>query len=246
MLMLGEKSEPFQLERVACFGRSFDEYTEMLGLNCAELIGTSILDCAGGPSSFTAEANRKGIKAVACDPVYALHVDDIITNAEHDIPACIRETQKHRERFMRENSEEDIVFLNEKMKALKTFSDDFRKIDACRRYIPSAFPHLPFFDSSFDMVVCANLLFLYSNIETGGILPASIFDYKFHQRSLCEMIRICRKEVRIYPIVGPNSQKHPYIEALFDDPTFFDFEMEIVPVSFKDVRGACQMLKISK
>lgn len=246
MLMLGEKCEPFQLERVACFGRTFDEYTEMFGLDCEEMAGMSILDCAAGPASFTAEANRRGLKAVACDPVYALHVDDIINNAERDIPACIRETQKHRDRFMRENSEEDIVFLKEKMKALKIFADDFRKIDACRRYIPSAFPHMPFFDQSFDMVICANLLFLYSNIETGGILPDSIFDYKFHQKSLREMIRIARQEVRIYPIVGPNADKHPYIELLLNDPTFADVKMELVPVIFKDVRGACQMLKISK
>ncbi len=106
--------------------------------------------------------------------------------AQHDIPACIRETQRHTALFVRENNEEDINFLNEKLKALTLFVSDYKKIDACRRYVPAAFPHLPFFDDGFDMVVCGNLLFLYSDVETGGILENSQFDYLFHHRAIHE------------------------------------------------------------
>lgn len=246
MMMLDQIKDPFQIDRVACFGRTMNEYVEMFNLDLELLKGTSILDCASGPASFAAEAQRKNIKVVACDPLYSKPIDEIMESAQHDIPACIRETQRHRDRFVRNTNEDDVNFLNEKLKALTLFAADYRKIDACRRYVPGAFPHLPFYDDCFDMVLCGNLLFLYSDIETGGILENSPFDYLFHHRALHEMLRIARKEVRIYPVVGPNRKKHPFIEELLQDESFFSYDMQFETVMMKDIKGATQMLRIFK
>ncbi len=71
------------------------------------------------------------------------------------------------------------------------------------------------------MVVCGNLLFLYSDVESGGILENSQFDYLFHHRAIHEMLRIAQREVRIYPVVGPNKGRHPFIEELLEDKSFF-------------------------
>lgn len=244
--MLDQISDPFQIDRVACLGRTLDEYVEMFNLDLELLKGTSILDCASGPASFACEAQKKNIKVVACDPIYAQAIDEIIESAERDIPACIRETQRHRDRFLRETNEEDINFLNEKLKALTLFASDYKKMDACRRYVPAAFPHLPFFDGGFDMVVSANLLFLYSDVKSGGILENSHFDYLFHHRAIHEMLRIARNEVRIYPVVGPNKEKHPFISELLQDESFFPYDMQFESVTMKDIKGATQMLRIFK
>lgn len=246
MLMLEQKNDPFQIEHVACFGRTLNEYVDMFNLDLEELKGMSVLDCASGPASFTAEANRKNIRAVGCDPIYSQRIDDIFDSAQKDIPACIRETQRHRDLFQRETNEEDIDFLNEKMRALTMFADDYKKIDSCRRYVPAAFPHLPFYDDCFDIVLCANLLFLYSDIDSGGILANSDFDYLFHHRALHEMLRIARREIRIYPIAGPNKEKHPFIQELLKDRSFDCYDIELVTVQMKDIKNASQMLKISK
>lgn len=96
------------------------------------------------------------------------------------------------------------------------------------------------------MVPCANLLFLYRNIETGGILENSKFDCLFHHRALNEMLRIARHEVRIYPVVGPNKEKHPFIDGLLEDASFFQYDMQFETVLMKDIRGATQMLRIFK
>jgi SAM-dependent methyltransferase len=238
--------DPFQLDRVACFGRTMNEYVEMFNLDLENLKGKSILDCASGPASFAAEAQKLDLKVVACDPIYSKQIDDIMESAQRDIPACIRETQRHRSLFMRQTNDDDITFLNEKLKALTTFANDYRRMDACRRYVAASFPHLPFYDDSFDMVLCGNLLFLYSNVETGGILENSNFDYLFHHRALHEMLRIARQEVRIYPVVGPNKKTHPFIEQLLNDESFFPYDMQFESVMMKDIRGATQMLRIFK
>lgn len=246
MMTLEQAKKPFQIDRVACFGRTLREYVEMFNLDLEKLRGTTILDCASGPASFTAEVQKKGIRAVACDPVYSLGIDDIMENAQRDIPACIKETQAHRDLFVRNNNREDVDFLEEKLRALNLFADDYKKIDACRRYIAAAFPNTPFYDESFDMVLSANLLFLYSDVETGGILQTSPFDYAFHQKAIREMLRISRHEVRIYPVVGPNKNRHPFVEQLLNDESFFDYDMQFENVQMKDIKAATQMLRIFK
>lgn len=246
MMMLDKANDPFQISHVACFGRTLNEYIEMFNLDLDGLKGKSVLDCASGPASFTAQARKKEINVVACDPIYSLPIDQIMLNAQRDIPACIRETQRHRELFVRTNREDDLDFLEEKLKALSIFADDYKRLDACKRYITASFPHMPFYDESFDIVLCANLLFLYSDVETGGILETSDFDYLFHHRALHEMLRIAKEEVRIYPVVGPNKERHPFIDELMEDKSFVNYDMQFESVQMKDIKGATQMLRIFK
>ena len=59
-----------ELPSISFFGRSLDEYVRFFSLDIDELRGRPVLDVAGGPSSFTAEACRRGIDAVADDPLY--------------------------------------------------------------------------------------------------------------------------------------------------------------------------------
>jgi len=65
-----------KLDGIVPWGRSFDEYVRMFALSQADL-GRTILDCAAGPASFTAEMHRRGGCALAADPVYAFSAEDI-------------------------------------------------------------------------------------------------------------------------------------------------------------------------
>ena len=49
------------LDQVVLFGRTFEEYRRYFVLEPRELIGRTVLDVAGGGSSFCAEANNLGI-----------------------------------------------------------------------------------------------------------------------------------------------------------------------------------------
>ena len=59
-----------ELPAISFFGRSLDEYVRFFSLNIDDLRGRPVLDVAAGPSSFTAEACRRGIDAVAVDPLF--------------------------------------------------------------------------------------------------------------------------------------------------------------------------------
>src|SRR6059058_5320453 len=61
-----------QLDRVVLLGRTFDEYCRYFLLEPEELAGKTVLDVAGGVSSFCAEANTRGIRVTSFDPIYSL------------------------------------------------------------------------------------------------------------------------------------------------------------------------------
>src|SRR6476646_3402955 len=66
-----------QLDRVVLLGRTFEEYRRYFVLEPRELIGRTVLDVAGGVSSFCAEANNLGIKVTVFDPIYSLSREEI-------------------------------------------------------------------------------------------------------------------------------------------------------------------------
>lgn len=55
------------IDRIAFIGRTYFEYMRMFGLHEAVFQKGTVLDCAAGPSSFTAEACRAGFRVLACD-----------------------------------------------------------------------------------------------------------------------------------------------------------------------------------
>lgn len=66
----------FKLEKVVPWGRNLDEYISMFDLSPTDKKLT-ILDCAGGPSSFNCEMNFQGYKVISCDPIYQFTADEI-------------------------------------------------------------------------------------------------------------------------------------------------------------------------
>lgn len=57
-------------DEFAFLGRTFAEYRRMFDLDAVLLRGKSILDCPGGPASFSAVAAEIADSVTAVDPVY--------------------------------------------------------------------------------------------------------------------------------------------------------------------------------
>ena len=57
------------LDQIIPWGRSRHEYDLMFRLAFEDL-SAGVLDCGGGPASFTAELSVSGIRAISVDPVY--------------------------------------------------------------------------------------------------------------------------------------------------------------------------------
>ena len=97
------------------------------------------------------------------------------------------------------------------------------------RYRAAALPDLPFSDASFDLVLSSHLLFTY----------ADRLDVAFHRAALRELVRVCRREVRVFPLVDQNGRATP---ELIDNIAAQDISHEIRPVPYEFQRGGDRML----
>ena len=84
---------------VAPWGRSFDEYVRIFGLNSEDL-SQRILDCGGGPASFAAEATERGLSVVACDPIYQFDAAAIEQRVHEVYPSMVAGMEAERDRFV--------------------------------------------------------------------------------------------------------------------------------------------------
>jgi hypothetical protein len=231
----------FDFEGVVFFGRCMNEYVAMFNLELDNMHGRRILDCSSGPAAFAFEAAALGIHVTACDPLYVNDVATLRTLVD-DHSAIVYEKQK----AARHLFYPELVSVPERRKAMDTFLKDFVSGKLLGRYVPGVLPTLPFASNHFDTTLCANLLFIYSDIESGGMLHNSPMDYDFHMKALRELLRITRSDVRIYPLQGPNVTEHKFLTSIMKELRDQGYKCELVPVSQRDIIGAEQMLQITK
>ncbi|CAN5575087.1 SAM-dependent methyltransferase [soil metagenome] len=231
----------FDFEDVVFFGRCIDEYVAMFNLDLEAMRGQQILDCSSGPAAFALEAAAMGIHVTGCDPLY---VNDVATlrNIVDDHSAIVYEKQKAAISFFHP----EVVSVPQRRKAMDKFLKDFVQGKLIGRYVPGVLPNLPFASNQFDTTLCANLLFLYSDIASGGMLQNSNMEYKFHSKALHELLRVSKKDVRIYPLQGPNVSEHHYIPRIMKELSDEGFKCELTPVKQRDIIGAEMMLQVSK
>ena len=244
-----DAQDRFVLDGVAFYGRTYNEYAEMFNLQFNELQGKRVLDCASGPASFAAEAHRMRIHAIACDPMYVHGLQDLLPRAEEDVKLCVRKSDGQKKLFDKNaNAAEkpDSHYVSEKQRALFTFSRDFTQGKVEGRYVAGSLPNLPFASNSFDLVLSAHLLFVYASRINGGMLEEDKFTLGFHIEAIKELIRVSRNEVRIYPLKGPNCQDNPLMAAVLAALNSEPVEVDLRPVTYKDIVGANTMLLIRK
>ncbi|MBX9669951.1 MAG: class I SAM-dependent methyltransferase [Candidatus Obscuribacterales bacterium] len=240
-----DESQHFAFAMVLFLGRDLAEYRDMFNLDQAELRGKRILDCAAGPSSFACEMYLSGFDVTACDPMYGGSLEELLAICDQDVQKVGQRQQKAARLF--HDYALSSEFKNRKSSSRRQFLADYIEGKESGRYVRASLPQLPFADQSFDLVLCANFLFLYTPLASGGMLIEDRFDFDFHKNAVLELMRVCRGEARIYPIKGPHhDEQHDYVERLFEDESMREFELMVDSVTYRDIRHAHHMLRLSR
>ena len=204
----------FTLDRVAFFGRTMEEYLQAFGLTTADVLDKHLLDCPSGPDSFVAEVNALGGDAVGVDLVYDQSATELEAKGRSDIAECLAQMKAKPTFYPAMDFDQYAV---DKTSALERFVADYTKNR--KRYVAAALPKLPFADRSFDLVLSAHLLFVYSPVEEDGFSESSNMNLQWHHKAVREIARVSAREIRLYPTAAMNSapRRHRYIEPIMAD-----------------------------
>jgi hypothetical protein len=220
------QSDPDDVGDYLISARSFDEYRAMFALTGSDL-SASVLDCPGGGSSFTAQANQAGASAIAADPVYARSGDSLAA-------LVMAETQRGRAHTAAGSGRYVWDFYgdldgHERVRRLsaEAFSRDLIAHPA--RYVPASLPRLPFPGSRFDLVLSSHFLFTY----------ADRLDLEFHRAALRELHRVTRREVRVFPLLQQGGRPVPALSQLL---ATLSIPHRIQQVGYEFQRGGNEML----
>jgi hypothetical protein len=213
--------------------RSFGEYEAMFMLTDSDLHGR-LLDCPGGASSFTAQASALGAFVTAADPVYAMSVPALqgLVKGESDRGSAHTAAGIDRYRWDFYRDIEGHREMRKRSAAL--FARDLEEHP--ERYVPASLPDLPFEDRQFDLVVSSHFLFTY----------ADRLDHRFHHRALIELHRICRREVRVFPLLDQAGRSlSAMTRSLLAQLTGHGIDARIIEVPYEFQRGGNEMLVLS-
>ena len=225
-----------ELPSISFFGRSLNEYTQFFALDPAALKGRDVLDVAAGPSSFTAEACARKIDAVAVDPFYGAPADDLAARIVSDYDRMFAQ-MRAKPRLFRYKSFGSIDEAElDRRAAAQRFLDDYETHFAYNRYVGGSLPRLPFFDGTFDLVLCAHLLFTY----------AQRFDFDWHVTACRELVRVSADDVRLHPLCGLDGKPYPELARLQRELRAGGIATEIVPLDYEFFKGANSMLRLRK
>jgi hypothetical protein len=224
----------FTLDQVVPWGRSFDEYIRMFSLGSDDLTGR-ILGCGDGPASFNAEAARRGMRVVSCDPIYEFDATLLRRRIDETADQIIEQTRRNADEFVWDTITSIDELRDTRMSAMRQFLEDFSGGEAAGRYIAAALPNLPFADGTFDLALSSHFLFLYTT-QLGKA---------FHLEAVREMCRVA-DEVRIFPLLAlggsPSTHVAPVAEAL----ARAGFTVSIEPVPYEFQRGGDRMMRLRR
>lgn len=229
-----EKSVGLDLSRIVFIGRTWEEYLLMFNLSKEELVGRKVLDCPSGACSFTANANKKDVTAMAADIAYYHEVNDLeekgFQDIEHTMQSMEQAANNYKWDFFRNIDE----LKRTRAQALTECVSDMKKFGASR-YVPAVLPQLPFQDKQFDLTLSAHFLFTY----------ADKLDYDFHIQTMKELMRVTREEIRIFPTVDMEGKRYEYLNALIEWVSDQGWEPEEIQVPYEFQKNANKMLKLT-
>lgn len=221
-------------DKIVPWGRLRDEYERMFDLSAQNFSG-GVLDCGGGPSSFTAEMSADGVRAVSVDPIYVFSGPKIRTRFDAIADSMIAQVRATPEDWAWGYHRNPDGLLANRRAALEKFLADYENGLREGRYLAGELPHLPFDSASFGLAVCSHLLFLYSDLLTED----------FHIQSARELCRVAL-EVRIFPLLTLDRRLSPHLAAVRSALEADGFTAEIVRVNYELQRDGNQMLKITR
>ncbi|WP_414663372.1 methyltransferase domain-containing protein [Horticoccus sp. 23ND18S-11] len=224
------------LPSVSFFGRSLAEYTRFFALDPVALKGRDVLDVAAGPSSFTAEACARKINAVAVDPLYGSTAAELGAQVERDYAQMFAQ-MRAKPRLFRFKAFPSLDAAElDRRGAAQRFLADYETHYIHNRYVAGSLPQLPFFDGTFDLVLCAHLLFTY----------ARRFDYDWHLAACRELVRVSAQEVRIHPLCGADAKPYPALARLRRELKEAGIASEVRALDYEFFAGAHSMLVLRR
>lgn len=242
-------STAIDLPSVSFFGRSLAEYTRFFAFDPAAWRDRDVLDVAAGPASFTAEACARRINAVAVDPLYGCPPGTLAAHVQIDYarmfaqirakprlfrlgaPAAGRAGPRARPFFASFAAAEA-----DRSGAAQRFLADYEAHFVHNRYVGGSLPRLPFLDGTFDLVLCAHLLFTY----------AAYFDFDWHLAACKELVRVSAGEVRLHPVVSTDGRTYAGLPRLRRELKTAGIACELVRVDYEFFVGANSMLVLRK
>jgi len=112
--------------------------------------------------------------------------------------------------------------------------------DLARRpfaYLAGALPHLPLATGSADLVLCSHLLFTWADRLDAG----------WHRAALADLVRVARREVRVFPlVVQATGAPVPFLDRLVDELRALGHDADVRDVPYEFQRGAHAMLVIHR
>lgn len=224
------------IDRIAFFGRTYDEYRKIFDLSESDLGSGPVLDCPAGASSFTAEAHKKGLDVTACDILYNISADELLKRCRNDMQHVFERFDEAAHLYVWNYYKNKNDVMNLRAKAIEMFIDDFSDKNQQERYIHAELPHLPFEDEAFSLVLSGHFLFLYGDR----------LDIEFHKACLRELVRVSCGEVRIYPLQGLDAKPYPFMADILNFLRREGIRTEIVEGPFEFQRGSNKMMKLQK
>ncbi|MFD1677782.1 class I SAM-dependent methyltransferase [Alicyclobacillus fodiniaquatilis] len=236
--MTEEPKAVYEQIGVAMTCRSFQEYVDMFQLTSAMLAHGPILDVAAGAASFCAEAQQKGLQTTAVDPLYTLLPETIQAHGERETKAATEKLVKLADVYDWDYYGSPAAHEENRLRSLEFFVADYQKDQQHQRYVRGELPSLPFADNAFSLVLCSHFLFLYHDQ----------FDLPFHLNAVRELIRVCKPggQIRIYPLATFARERYPELNQLLDTLKTEGVDVELMPTSFRFLRGATHVLRITK
>ncbi len=223
-----------QLNQVVPWGRCLAEYVSMFALDEADDLKKTMLDCGGGPASFTAEANALGYSVIACDPIYAFSAEDIAPRIEAARDLIMPQVRQKADAYVWRSIRDPDELERVRMAAMRQFLQDFSKEQQVGRYVEGSVLNLPFPDGHFDLALSSHFLLSYS--EQLGL--------DFHQQAIAELCRVAQ-EVRIFPLLTVSGERSPWLDAISQQAAIPGRQTQVVPVDYEFQKGGNQMLKVT-
>ncbi len=229
-----------KLESVVPWGRPMAEYVRMFALTEGDLSGR-ILDCAGGPASFNAEATALGHRVVSCDPIYRCSAGEISERVGEIYEDMVDNIRESADAFVWTHAGSPERHAEARMRAMSLFFEDLPAGLSEGRYVLAELPALPFEGGEFDLALCSTFLFTYS----------SQFSEAFHLASVLEMCRVAT-EARVFPLLTSSvhrdmgvGERSPHLAPVLEGlrGRGYDARVERVPYEFQ--RGGNEMLRVT-
>ena len=224
----------FHLQEIVPWGRSFEEYVDMFSLS-GEDLRQPILGCGDGPASFNAELTRRQGRCVSLDPLYAFEPEAIRQRIKETYCQVMEQTRANQHEFIWGKIPDVDALGRMRLKAMRTFLEDYPEGKREGRYLAGEAPLLDFPDNHFALGLSSHFLFLYS--EHLGL--------SFHLDTIAELCRVCR-EVRLFPLLQLGSTPSPHVVPVILHFQGLGYKVEKVIVPYEFQQGGNQMLSITK